>query len=268
MRGSLQWLTRDSKVSKNMKKTYKSPMLRRIEASEIAYRNFVPFRQVKYLTAQDHGSMIRTSYLIDLLPHATIMRFDLAFESIPRSDTAMDLLVVGCEDPMQARTFMEANLPVCRAVPRVLLAANLSRNGIAGVLNSGFDDVILAERIDIDEAAARLISLRNRYRATRGEGVVRKRVEPAMSGLCDTAQLTPVQRRILGKLADRYGRTVSCETLYRVAAATDEPTSAETLRVQISRLRRHLRAGHFIESVYGEGYRLRNIADQTTGERQ
>lgn len=243
-----------------MKRNYSAPKLRRMDPEEVGLKDLLVFRNAKYVTANDVGSPVRAAYLIALLPLVSILRFDLALQMIPRSDEPMDLLIVGCEDPCQALSFIQTNLAVCRSVPRVVLAKNLAASDIASLLREGFDDVILTDIIELEEAAARLFSLSNRYSAAQRRPPMPDTHQSGNGAICDVSQLTPFQRRIFNKLFECFGRTVASETLVLVSAGVDGSVSAETLRVQISRLRRHLMAGYYIESVYGSGYRLRHIA--------
>ncbi len=66
--------------------------------------------------------------------------------------------------------------------------------------------------------------------------------------------LSPIELRLAGALAERFGEVVDSEHLARVAWP-DEPTTDGALRVHLTRLRRRLRTVKLnVQNVRGRGY--------------
>ena len=75
--------------------------------------------------------------------------------------------------------------------------------------------------------------------------------------------LTPKEYSLLELLLRQQGRLVSRGTIIDRLWSFDEPPSEETVKVHLKALRRKLKAvgapADLVETVYGMGYRLRQI---------
>lgn len=135
-----------------------------------------------------------------------------------------------------------------------------------GAIAAGADDVVAAP-FDAEEVAGRVRTLlRRQEREPRGGPVYRHgdlvvdvpAHEVRVGGR--RVALTPQQFAILRSLCEAGGATLHrSQLIARIAAVDDEPPSDRAVDLHVSRLRRRLGGGrpaHYVEAVYGIGYRL------------
>ncbi|MFC3674678.1 helix-turn-helix domain-containing protein [Ferrovibrio xuzhouensis] len=106
-----------------------------------------------------------------------------------------------------------------------------------------------------------------------GCGHVEKAIEPVLA--YDGARLTLCQGTILAILLEQRGRPIRSAELYsRYASSRDEPPQPETIKVQVSMIRRKLRAAGsavaIVQPVHGtyalEGLPPENLAEPVSRE--
>lgn len=146
-------------------------------------------------------------------------------------------------------------------------------------LAAGAADVV-GPPLDPTEVALRSRSAHRRERPEAAPGVVLRRHDLVLDVASHEVRvaghpvaLTPQQFAILRALLEARGATLHrSQLLARVAAVDDEAPSERAIDLHVSRLRRRLAAQggrrHYVESVYGVGYRLsaERPAPELTGE--
>ncbi|HEX3697878.1 MAG TPA: response regulator transcription factor [Polyangia bacterium] len=133
--------------------------------------------------------------------------------------------------------------------------------GVAGVLDAGADDVV-ASRVADNELLARVRAVCRRHSVqTVGQTRVGPIVvdaatrEAAISGTPVTLRRT--EFRLLSYLLANSDRVVGAHELMRDVLGSENTEDTALIRVHLSQLRRKLgSAGHAIETIRGQGYRL------------
>jgi DNA-binding response OmpR family regulator len=145
--------------------------------------------------------------------------------------------------------------------PLIACCDSVEKEGVAGVLDAGADDVV-ASTVAENELLARVraVCRRNSVR-TLGHSRVGPIVvdaatrEAAVSGT--PVALRRTEFRLLSYLVANSDRVVGAHELMRDVLGSDNTTDTALIRVHLSQLRRKLgSAGHAIETIRGQGYRL------------
>lgn len=148
----------------------------------------------------------------------------------------------------------------------MLTARDLSEDRVMG-LDAGADDYVV-KPFDLPELLARIRALLRRGKINLLPvlewGDLRIDCSSCqVTYLRKTVSLTPKEYGLLDLLLRQQGKTVSRNTIIDRLWTWDNPPSEATVKVHLKTLRRKLKAvgapADFIETIYGFGYRLKQI---------
>jgi two-component system, OmpR family, response regulator QseB len=158
----------------------------------------------------------------------------------------------------------------CTACILMLTARDTTADKVAG-LDAGADDY-LVKPFDLEELAARIRALSRRTPELKpivlSHGALQ--LDPSRQTVCYAGQmvaLTPKEFMILEQLLRHPSQVFTRAMLIDKLWEFDQISGEETIKTHMTNLRRKLKlAGspdHYIETVYGVGYRLCAVVDQS-----
>lgn len=238
------------------KLAYTGPRLRLLSRDDLDGMIPTPIFTVKYLYTNDVSSCEREAFVEKALPGATIAKYRLIYDILPRTDEPASIVIVSGNDNNRLASFMKNNLPILRRVPTLAFGSSLSPRRRAELLRLGYDDVLNMDSLTGPEFAAKVAAIYNRHRLTRQVEQELSEFQQEIRKICNYDELSGAQRRIIEVLVRARGSVCSYGALQNALAGEYYEASLSNLRVVIHNVKRHLRSGTQIENIRSEGYRL------------
>ena len=150
--------------------------------------------------------------------------------------------------------------------PVLLLTAKDTSTGKVIGLDAGADDYVV-KPFDLQELMARIRALLRRGNSTLPPVLEwgKLRLDPGITEVVygnQTLHLTPKEYQLIELFLRQSRRTLNRSTILEQLWTSEEPPGEETVKVHIRSLRQKLAAAgatDFIETVYGLGYRLKQL---------
>lgn len=243
-----------------LKALYKKPTVRSIDPDEISDSTKIRFYTVKYIFINDTTANRREAFIEKSFKGATINKYRLLFDTLPRTFEKMDILVISGNDVDRLSTFFKVNEPLFTYTPRIVLGNALTPHKRANLLNLGYDDVLNTKTCTPFEFRARALAIHQRCQLTK-QSVDEDMMKDIISKSCNFSKMTNAQKRIIYSLIQAPGHFCNYNQLLSAASRSYHCVSNEHLRVLISEIRSNLKLGYTINTVYGEGYRLTSGLD-------
>jgi two-component system response regulator MtrA len=179
---------------------------------------------------------------------------------VPGELPEIDLVILDLMLPGAYGMDMLKDLRACSEVPVIVLSARNTSADKVRALQLGADDY-MTKPFWPEELIERVRARLRRPSLERGDVVElgalridRARHEVHVRG--ERVELTRVEFDFLAALAERPGQAMTRSFLAERALDPERDGSERTLDVHVSRLRKKLGTGTFIETVWGIGYRL------------
>lgn len=175
--------------------------------------------------------------------------------SIGNSD--YDILILSGNDAARVAKFIKANAALIGSRPRVALVSFWDPRRRAQVLNAGIDDILDCSRMRPMEGMLRLSALWRRRQLVAQAQAERAEATRILAEFTKSVQsLNASEARVLSKLSENIGKSVSYIKLCDIASNNHESINLNHLKVIISNLRKKIALCCEIRSVNSYGYAL------------
>lgn len=239
-----------------IKLPYVAPKLQIIPNNELPLAIQNTFYSVKYLYINDVFAKYREAFIEESLRGATIHKYRLLFDTLPRTFERQDVVIVGGNDPDRLASFIKVNRPLVHRVPTIAVAATLSPKARADLLKLGYDDVTNLKGITTQELAARVSSIFNRHKITEEKFAILQNYSSVLGEICEINKLSSTQRLVIEALLQSKNKFCRYGQLRSLISRNLNSPSLMHLRVIVHGIRASMKPGYRIENVRGIGYRL------------
>lgn len=215
------------------------------------------FIVTKYLSMKDSCRFERDAWASRVFPHGMTCNFsDDGVESLSRHPMSYDVLIIGGNDVSRIGRFLKANRALVSGVVKICLMHGANAQRRAQALMAGFDDVLDSEKMQVEEAVARVSALHRRYGETLKKGLERARGDMLLNQYAEANKLTARERSILTEMISGGRNFISYSAIQRLCSDFHRPVSIGNVKVIICNLRKKLRRGVKIVAEAHRGYRL------------
>jgi DNA-binding response OmpR family regulator len=210
----------------------------------------------RYISIDDRSHGRRAHFLSHILPLDDFFSFGDNNTYAISTEPHYDVLLIGGEDTIRIARYIKANAKLLAGRLILVLTSRSSPTKRARMLNAGCDDVFDVDRMEIDEAVARLSALLARHEVYRkafqeAQKQITKLDEIAELSRCSSKEIELIRLFILQKSS-----FVSYINIRSVLGDHFSPISENHMKVFISNLRKKLRHEFKISAVTGLGYKL------------
>jgi DNA-binding response OmpR family regulator len=234
--------------------------------SELSKTQFLPPEELqtfeklsfRYITINDQSRPERDAWIASVSEN--IQYYLARFEDthpLSSANPDYDILIISGNDAARVAKFIKANAALIGNRPRVALVSFWDPRRRAQVLNAGIDDVLDCSRMSPMEGMLRLSALWRRHQLVAQAQAERAEATRILAEFTKSEKsLNASEARVLSKLSENIGKSVSYIKLCDIASNNHESITLNHLKVIISNLRKKIASCCDIRSVNSYGYAL------------
>lgn len=217
--------------------------------------------KIKNLLTEEDQEARYEHFVIQCFTLSDVRTYTIKYNIIPKSQDWPDILFVSGNRTAPMISFLHMNERLVRSVPKIALGKDFGPIDRAALLNAGFDDAFNLGTYNPPDAAAKVLSIRERCQKTLRDQQLGKDKCPQLSDFCDPDRLSFTQKKLLNSLIEAPDNFCSYRKLAIVVSRYGKKVSTVHIRVLIWQIRSLLYDGYTIVNEQREGYRLLAVSN-------